>query len=119
MILHFNYEEIQALKAGARAYLGHVGAPAISAVMAPSERRAQVEALLPRLSGGDLSLSTLDDLKTYHRMLEDTIATVKKAKEAGKSLEEIQAAGFSDEWKGWGSGFINDGVWGQIIYNSL
>jgi len=63
VILHFNYEEIQALRAGARAYLGHVGVPAISAVMAPSERRAQVEALLPRLTGGELSLSTLDDLR--------------------------------------------------------
>ena len=64
-------------------------------------------------------LSTLDDLKTYHRMLEDTIATVKSAKESGKSLEEVQEAGFSDEWKGWGSGFINDSVWAEIIYNSL
>jgi hypothetical protein len=63
VILHFNYEEIQALRAGARAYLGHVAAPATSAVMAPSERRAQVEALLPRLTGGELSLSTLDDLR--------------------------------------------------------
>ena len=62
MILHFNYEEIQALKAGARAYLGHeVAIPAT--VLAPSETRAHVEALLPRLVG-DLSLSTLAELWT-------------------------------------------------------
>ena len=60
MILHFNYEEIQALRSGARAYLGHeVVSPA--AVLAPSETRAHVEALLPRLVG-DLSLSTLSEL---------------------------------------------------------
>ena len=51
MILHFNYEEIQALTAGARAYLGEAGAPEPSAVLAPSEGRARVEALLPRLVG--------------------------------------------------------------------
>ena len=62
MILHFNYEEIQALRAGARSYLGEVGAQPTSAVLAPSEARAHVEALLPRLVG-DLSFSTLEELR--------------------------------------------------------
>lgn len=62
MILHFNYEEIQALRAGARSYLGDVGAQPSSAVLAPSEGRAHVEALLPRLVG-DLSFSTLAELR--------------------------------------------------------
>lgn len=63
MILHFNYEEIQALKAGARAYLGD---PVVSsaAVLAPSEARAQVEALLPRLVG-DISLPTLSEVRAF------------------------------------------------------
>lgn len=62
MILHFNYEEIQALRAGARAYLGRDGAVTPSAVLAPSAARAHVEALLPRLSG-DFSVSTLEELR--------------------------------------------------------
>ena len=62
VILHFNYEEIQALRAGARAYLGHAGAPSPGAVLAPSESRAHVEALLPRLAG-DLSFATLEELR--------------------------------------------------------
>lgn len=65
MILHFNYEEIQALTAGARAYLGEVGAAESSAVLAPSESRVGVEALLPRLVG-DLSLHTLAELRAVH-----------------------------------------------------
>ena len=69
MLLHFNYEEIQALKAGARSYLGEVGAQPMSAVLAPSEGRAHVEALLPRLSG-DLSFSTLEEL----RLVQDTVS---------------------------------------------
>lgn len=65
MILHFNYEEIQALTAGARAYLGEAGAPEPSAVLAPSEGRARVEALLPRLVG-DVSVYTLEELRAVH-----------------------------------------------------
>lgn len=61
MILHFNYEEIQALRAGARSYLGDVGTSS-SSVLAPSEARARVEGLLPRLAG-DLSFSTLGELR--------------------------------------------------------
>lgn len=62
MILHFNYEEIQALRAGARAYLGEADDPTPAAVLAPSESRARVEALLPRLVG-DLSFETLAELR--------------------------------------------------------
>jgi hypothetical protein len=70
VILHFNYEEIQALRAGARAYLGQVTAARVI-VLAPSESRERVEALLPRLVG-DLSLSTLAEV----RFLESAVSTV-------------------------------------------
>ncbi len=62
MILHFNYEEIQALRAAARAFLGRDAGLTPSAVLAPSESRARVEALLPLLDG-DLSLDTLEELR--------------------------------------------------------
>lgn len=62
MILYFNYEELQALKAGARAFLdGGVGSAA-APVLAPPESRARVEELLPRLRG-DVSLETLAELR--------------------------------------------------------
>ena len=64
-------------------------------------------------------LSSVDDLRTYHRMLTESVATVKAGKDAGKSLEEIQAAGFSDEWEEWGSGFINESVFIGFVYESL
>lgn len=57
MILGCNFEELGALKQGAEALLGESfgeGAP----VAAPPEGRAEVEALLPRLSG-DLAIETL------------------------------------------------------------
>lgn len=64
-------------------------------------------------------LSTLDDLRLYQTMLEDSLATVGKGIAAGKSIEDIQAAGLDPRWKGWGSGFINDSFWIQTVYRSL
>lgn len=61
MILHFNYEELRALRSGAEALL-EGEAVEVSTVLAPSAARARVEALLPML-GGDVSLSTLQELR--------------------------------------------------------
>ena len=61
MILYFNYEELAALKAGAQVFLEREG-PGRGGVLAPSEARARVEALVPRLHG-DLSLATLEELR--------------------------------------------------------
>jgi hypothetical protein len=60
LILHFNYEELTALRAGAQACLedGLEG----GGVLAPPESRAHVEALLPRLSGY-VSLASLQELR--------------------------------------------------------
>ena len=60
MILHFSYEELRALRTGADAFLEGEGSAA-GVVLAPPERRARVEELLPLLRG-DLSLSTLEEL---------------------------------------------------------
>ena len=62
MILRCNYEEMQALKAGARALLERTEDGTSSAVLAPPESRARVQALVPRLKG-DLSLATLEELR--------------------------------------------------------
>jgi hypothetical protein len=61
VILYFNYEELAALRSGARVLLGqeHAGE---GSVLAPTEERAQVEDFLARLDG-DLSLSTLHELQ--------------------------------------------------------
>lgn len=57
MILDVNYEELQALKAGADSVLAD-GEPTGVAVAAPPEERALVEALVPVLEG-DLAIDTL------------------------------------------------------------
>ena len=80
MILHFNYEELTALKAGAQVFL-EKQEPVYAGVLAPSESREGVEALLPRLEG-DISLSTLDELRNVHAAVEAIVDCLRIEMEA-------------------------------------
>jgi glyoxylase-like metal-dependent hydrolase (beta-lactamase superfamily II) len=60
-----------------------------------------------------------EELRAFHRMLTETTAIVRKAMEAGKSLEEIQAQGLGEEWKPWGAGFIDSSEWIAAIHASF
>jgi len=62
VVIYFSYEELQALRVGARALLGEGGVTASAVVMTPPESLVQVEQLLPLLQG-DMSLATLLELR--------------------------------------------------------
>ena len=64
-------------------------------------------------------LSTVEDLRLYHRMLLETTDIVRKQAAAGKTLEQIKAAGLPETWKDWGTGFIKTDQWIELIYRSL
>ncbi len=64
-------------------------------------------------------LSTVEDLRTYHRMLTECIAVVEAGRDAGKSLQEIQAAGLPEEWDSLGGGFISEAAFIGAIHESL
>jgi glyoxylase-like metal-dependent hydrolase (beta-lactamase superfamily II) len=64
-------------------------------------------------------LATIDDLKTYQQMLLRTTDIVRKRMAAGKTLDQIKTEGLPEEWKSWGTGFINTDLWLTLIYNSL
>lgn len=64
-------------------------------------------------------LSDLAGLKEFHRMLVETTNIVRKRMAAGKTLDQIKAAGLPEEWKPWGTGFIKTDVWLTLVYNSL
>ncbi|MEE2778668.1 MAG: MBL fold metallo-hydrolase [Acidobacteriota bacterium] len=83
---------------------------------------ARVLEVLPegaKIIPGHGPLAGRGELETYHRMLTDSIATLQKAIDGGKTVEQAQAAGLSSDWDGWGSGFINQDVWIQTVYTSL
>lgn len=72
-----------------------------------------------RVIPGHGSLATLDDLKRYHQMLQETVTLVRQKMELGQSLDEIKQEGVPDEWSEWGSGFISADRWLEIVYRSL
>ena len=44
---------------------------------------------------------------------------IQKGIDDGMTIEQLQAAGMSDQWQGWGGGFINDAFWIQTVHRSL
>ncbi|HKP81775.1 MAG TPA: MBL fold metallo-hydrolase [Pyrinomonadaceae bacterium] len=72
-----------------------------------------------KLIPGHGPISTLDDLKSYHRMLQQTTEIVRQKIAAGKTLEQVKSEGLPEEWKPWGTGFISTDRWVETIYRSL
>jgi cyclase len=72
-----------------------------------------------KLIPGHGPLSTIDDLKSYHRMLQQTTEIVRQKIAAGKTLDQIKSEGLPEEWKPWGEGFIKTDRWVETIYKSL
>jgi glyoxylase-like metal-dependent hydrolase (beta-lactamase superfamily II) len=71
-----------------------------------------------KLIPGHGPISTIDDLKSYHRMLQQTTEIVRQKIAAGKTLEQIKSEGLPEEWKPWGEGFIKTDRWVETIYKS-
>ncbi|HJO05037.1 MAG TPA: SUMF1/EgtB/PvdO family nonheme iron enzyme [Acidobacteriota bacterium] len=86
---------------------------------------ANLDALLPMIPDdaavipGHGPLSGKAELYRVRKMLDDTINLVRIRKAAGRSLEEIIAAGLGREYEGWGYGYMSADGWIEMIYNSL
>jgi glyoxylase-like metal-dependent hydrolase (beta-lactamase superfamily II) len=72
-----------------------------------------------KLIPGHGPISTIDDLKSYYRMLQQTTEVVRQKIAAGKTLDQIKSEGLPDEYKPWGQGFIKTDRWLETIYKSL
>ena len=72
-----------------------------------------------KLIPGHGPVSSLDDLKAYHRMLVETTAIVRDKIAARKTLEQIKSEGLPAEWNSWGAGFIKTDQWLELVYRSL
>lgn len=64
-------------------------------------------------------ISSIDDVKAYHRMLLETTAFIQKKINSKKSLAQIKKEGLPAEWKSWGEGFIKPDQWIDLVYLSL
>jgi hypothetical protein len=90
MILHCSYEELMAVKAGASLALDRPEGWGGARVMAPPEVVADLEALLPRLSG-DLSIATLAEQQSIRRAVTFILEELTEQMDAA-ILDEFPAA---------------------------
>ena len=72
-----------------------------------------------KLIPGHGPISTIDDLKAYHGMLQQTTEIVRQKIAAGKTLDQVKSEGLPAEWASWGTGFIKTDRWVETIYRSL
>jgi len=72
-----------------------------------------------KLIPGHGPISTIDDLKKYHGMLQQTTEIVRQKIAGGKTLEQVKSEGLPAEWEPWGTGFIKTDRWLETIYKSL
>src|SRR5687767_15075 len=72
-----------------------------------------------KLIPGHGPVSTIDDLKTFHRMLTETTAIVRQKITAKKTLAQIKSEGLPAEWDSWGKAFIKTDQWLELIHRSL
>lgn len=75
MILRCNYEELHALRQGARTFLDSCEGDQ-HVVAAPPAAHGMVAALLPRLVG-DLTITTLDELRTVEMAVEAIVVCLR------------------------------------------
>ena len=68
---------------------------------------------------GHGALSTLDDVRAYTKMLEETSAVVRKALEAKKTLEQMKQEKILAPWDKFSGSFINSDAFIETLYNSL
>ena len=72
-----------------------------------------------KLIPGHGPLSGIDDLRAYHQTLVETTDLIRDQIDAGKSLDEIKAAGLPKKWRSWGADFISAERWIGIVHRSL
>jgi len=64
-------------------------------------------------------LAGVADLKAFRDMLAASADLVRKQMKAGKTLDEIQAAGLPESLEVWAKGFLKGPQWLELVYRSL
>jgi cyclase len=64
-------------------------------------------------------LAGIAELKAFRGMLADSADLVRKQMKAGKTLDEIKAAGVPEKLAAWAKGFLKAPQWLELVYRSL
>ena len=91
----------------------------IDGIIAAAEKA--IEQLPPdvKVIPGHGPISTLDDVRTYIKMLKDTRAVVEKAMAKHQSLDDMKKAKLLEPWKKYSGDFISSDAFLETLYNSL
>jgi cyclase len=68
---------------------------------------------------GHGALSSLDDVRTYTKMLKETSAAVEAALKAHKTLDQMKQEKILAPWSKFSGDFVNTDVFTETLYNSL
>ena len=82
----------------------------------------KVSAELPadvKVIPGHGQISNLDDVRAYVKMLKETSATVQKAIDAHKTLDQMKQEKILEPWAKWSGQFIDSDKFIETLYNSL
>ena len=72
-----------------------------------------------KLIPGHGPLSTVMELKAFHKMLVETSGVVEKAIAAGKTLDQMKAEDLLGKWKEWEAPTLKTERWLEILYQGL
>jgi cyclase len=82
----------------------------------------KVIAMLPadvKVIPGHGSVSSLDDMRAYLKMLKETREVVQKALKQRKTFDQMKQARILDPWKNYSWDFISEDTYLETLYNSL
>lgn len=71
-----------------------------------------------RYVSGHGGVTDRSELETYAHMLEATISQIHSRRDAGETLEQIQAAGLDGDWSGWSSKLVPESQWIKLVYQA-
>ena len=69
-----------------------------------------------KIIAGHGDLASLDDLRTFLHMMEETTTLIRKQMADGKSLEDLKAEGLPEKWAEWDWSFITTERWIETVY---
>lgn len=64
-------------------------------------------------------LAGREELERFVATIRESVSLVRTQVDAGKTLEQVKAAGMPEKFKSWGQGFINQDTWLETVYTSL
>jgi cyclase len=95
------------------------GGGSVQGMIAACEKVAEMVPADTKVIPGHGELAGVDDLRTYTKMMKDTMAVVLKAAAQHETLEQMKSEKILAAWQKYSGAFVSTDAWIETIYNSL